>query len=110
MPDIALKGKSSPSKLQAYATFLAIFVVIVPNSWTRAGASHLTVITFVAFAVYAVRDLWPLATYDRSPMDGAEGRILWIKIALLAAIGVVLPLIEPRRYMPQDPKVLSPQI
>ena len=42
-------------------------------------------------------------------MDGAEGRILWIKIALLAAIGVVLPLIEPRRYMPQDPKVLSPQ-
>ncbi|KZV74802.1 P-loop containing nucleoside triphosphate hydrolase protein [Peniophora sp. CONT] len=87
-----------------YATFLAIFVIIAAGSWSRAAASHLTLITLVAFTVYAIRDIWPLVTYERSPVDGVEGRILWAKIAFLAALGVVLPLIEPRQYVPQDPK------
>ncbi|VDC01967.1 unnamed protein product [Peniophora sp. CBMAI 1063] len=88
----------------AYTTFLAIFVVITSNSWARAASSHLTLITFVCFVVYAIRDLWPLVEFNGKPFDGVEGRILWAKIALLAAVGVVLPLIEPRSYVPKDPK------
>ena len=56
-------------------------------------------------AVYCYRDLFPLATYTRSPLDAGEGQLLWIKISILVLVGAVAPLVVPRPYVPVDPKV-----
>ena len=66
---------------------------------------HANSVLFVAFAVYAYRDLWPLATFNLQPADLADGPVLWAKIALLTFTAVVIPLFIPRQYVPVDPKV-----
>lgn len=44
-------------------------------------------------------------TYTLRPLDAREGVVLWLKIALLALAGIVLPLTSPRQYIPIDPEV-----
>ena len=44
-------------------------------------------------------------TFTLRPLDAREGRLLWIKIGLLAVAGIVLPLTSPRQYTPVDPEV-----
>jgi hypothetical protein len=39
------------------------------------------------------------------PADDWEGAVLWAKIGLLVAAGVVIPLISPRQYVALDSKV-----
>lgn len=70
---------------------------------------HLSLVTFTILAVYAYRDIWPLMTFTLQPKDGAEGDLLWAKVALLAFVGVFLPLFEPYPYVPYDPAV-SPAV
>ena len=57
--------------------------------------------------MFAYRDLWPLATFTLTPLDGAEGPLIWVKVGLLTLIGVIIPLFVPRQYVPFDPKVCS---
>ena len=69
--------------------------------------SHLctryNVITLLsALAVYAYRDLYPLATYKKQPADEEEGQILYAKLAVLCLTAVVIPLFTPRIYTPVD--------
>ncbi len=40
------------------------------------------------------------------PADAAEGRMLWVKIALVVLVGIVEPTFEPYSYIPVDPKVI----
>ena len=58
-------------------------------------------------AVYFYRDVFPLATYTDSPLDLAEGQILWVKIITLTLTGAVAPLLFPHQYIPIDLKVIS---
>jgi len=44
-------------------------------------------------------------TFTLHPLDAAEGRILWAKVALSALSGVLLPILEPFPYIPVDEKV-----
>lgn len=44
-------------------------------------------------------------TIHAQPKDSLEGPVLWVKIAILFFIGVVLPLVMPREYVPFDPNV-----
>ena len=74
-------------------------------SLARAVAPHLVLILLASCAVYGFRDIWPLMTYTLQPLDAREGALLWIKIALLATSGIVLPLTSPRQYIPIDPEV-----
>lgn len=69
---------------------------------------HNNFVLFVAFAVYAHRDIWPLATYTQNPVDASEGTLLWMKLIVLFATAVIIPLLVPRRYVPVDPKVNTP--
>lgn len=39
------------------------------------------------------------------PLDAAEGRILWIKVALAMWTGVIGPVLEPYPYIPLHPEV-----
>lgn len=52
----------------------------------------------VTFGIFAFRDLLPLGTYNLSPADAQEGRLLWAKLAVLTFTAVVIPLFEPRPY------------
>ncbi|KAF5324167.1 hypothetical protein D9619_011325 [Psilocybe cf. subviscida] len=94
----------------AWLTFTYIYssVLGVASLSTTAWASHAVwynnALLFATFAVFAYRDLWPLATYTLSPQDAGEGPILWFKISTLFIIAVVVPLCTPRKYVPVDPK------
>ena len=66
---------------------------------------HLSLVLLSVFAVYAYRDIWPLMTYTLRPRDEAEGRILWVKLALTALAGIIVPVFEPYPYIPLNPKV-----
>lgn len=57
--------------------------------------------------VYLYRDVWPLATYDQTPLDyQVEGTIIvWVKIVTLMCTAVLVPACMPRPYCPVDPKV-----
>ncbi|KAH9480773.1 hypothetical protein JR316_0007373 [Psilocybe cubensis] len=68
---------------------------------------HVTILCSI-LAIYAYRDIWPLANYGSVPKDQAEGNILWVKIALLVVTGVIIPLFIPHPYVPVDPKNPSP--
>ncbi|XP_006463829.1 hypothetical protein AGABI2DRAFT_187296 [Agaricus bisporus var. bisporus H97] len=43
-------------------------------------------------------------TFDILPLDVKDGLILWVKIAVLFVVGVLIPLMTPRKYVPLDPK------
>lgn len=70
-------------------------------------ARHLNTILLFSWAVYAYRDLWPLATFTLEPVDASEGALLWAKIGVLTFVATVLPIVVPRQYIPVDPKVCS---
>ena len=72
---------------------------------SRLGSRHLVTVFLVAWAVYAYRDLWPLATFTLQPLDASEGSLLWAKVGVLTFAAVVIPLVMPRQYVPVDPKV-----
>ncbi|KIY48677.1 P-loop containing nucleoside triphosphate hydrolase protein [Fistulina hepatica ATCC 64428] len=85
----------------AILSFLSLFV----RRRTRAYRveHHLSIVLFVAFAVYAWRDVYPLATYTKVPVD-EPGTLLWAKVILLFVVSTVIPLVAPREYRPADPE------
>jgi hypothetical protein len=69
------------------------------------ASQHLAVVLLVTFLVYVYRDLFPLMTFTEKPEDLYEGELLWAKVAVLAVVGVIIPLVSPRQYIPFDPAV-----
>ena len=57
--------------------------------------------------VYTYRDLLPLATFTHTPVDIAEGWLLWVKIVVIALVSIVIPLTIPRQYAPANGDVWS---
>ncbi|KAL1674317.1 P-loop containing nucleoside triphosphate hydrolase protein [Schizophyllum commune] len=98
------------SLLRCYATVLAC-VSVSHLRYSRSATLHLNAILLIALAVYAARDLAPLASYGGRPLD-AEGPLLWATIGLLLVTGVVIPLITPGTHIPvkpEDPSPASPE-
>ncbi|KAI0045217.1 P-loop containing nucleoside triphosphate hydrolase protein [Auriscalpium vulgare] len=92
-----------------YASFLAVLSVAAAYKRATTAARHLTIVLLSAFAVYAYRDLWPLATFTLAPLDQREGSLLWARIAVLGIASILIPLAIPRKYVPHDPKDPSPE-
>ncbi|PCH35585.1 hypothetical protein WOLCODRAFT_107550 [Wolfiporia cocos MD-104 SS10] len=88
----------------AYASLLALSSTLCGPSLNVIVVRHCNVVLIAALAIYSYRDVWPLATFTLSPMDGAEGALIWAKIGILAFASVVIPLSIPRRYVPFDPQ------
>jgi hypothetical protein len=44
-------------------------------------------------------------TFNIPPLDAQVGPLLWAQILVLFVVGVFIPLITPRKYMPLDPNV-----
>ncbi|KAF7978930.1 hypothetical protein HWV62_44135 [Athelia sp. TMB] len=89
----------------AYTGVLAAFAAFGPLNY---ASHHLTLLLAVTFGIYIYRDVYPLGTFDKLPMDLSEGNLLWPMICLLGVTGVVIPLVTPRTYTPFDPDTASP--
>ncbi|KAI1790046.1 P-loop containing nucleoside triphosphate hydrolase protein [Ganoderma leucocontextum] len=76
---------------------LVLALTCLPSRWRNQLKIPRNLVLLAAWAVYAYRDIWPLATYDLTPIDGPEGSLLWVKIGLLTLAAIVLPLISPRQ-------------
>ncbi|CCM03907.1 uncharacterized protein FIBRA_06058 [Fibroporia radiculosa] len=86
-----------------YSSLLALHSVLAPPSTTGTTTRHLTLILVSTWLVYIYRDVWPLATVLLTPLDAAEGMLLWAKFSMLTLTAVLIPLFVPRRYVPLDP-------
>ncbi|KAJ7088653.1 multidrug resistance-associated ABC transporter, partial [Mycena epipterygia] len=86
-----------------YASLLALVSLCVTLGWSRILKRHLQSVLLVTIGVYFYRDIYPLATFTNAPRDLSDGWLLWTRIALLGIVAVLLPLIEPRQYIPVDP-------
>lgn len=83
--------------------------------WTRArvatiASAHATTILLLTLGVFLYRDVVPLGTFTKSPMDGADGWITWLRIGLLGFSGVLVPLCLPGTFKPLDPSVSLPSL
>lgn len=100
-----MADRSDGNPLQVYASFLALVSVAARPRWSRLITKHLVIILLALFGVYLYRDVWPLSTFTKQPLDSHEGWLLWAKIIILAVISVIIPISIPRQYIPFDPKV-----
>lgn len=90
--------------MQAYSVLIATLNVLTPVALSRVFSFHLSMVLLSVFAVYAYRDIWPLLTFTLRPLDEAEGRVLWVKVALAGLAGILAPVLEPYPYTPYDRK------
>ena len=60
---------------------------------------------FLALCTYTYRDLYPLITYSKHPLDPdyLPQPIVWTRFSLLTLVGLALPLLQPSQYRPVDP-------
>ncbi|EKM51055.1 uncharacterized protein PHACADRAFT_128771 [Phanerochaete carnosa HHB-10118-sp] len=87
-----------------FASILAAANALVSARASQLLSPHLTFISFAIFAAYAYRNLWPFMTFALYPLDAAEGKILWAKVALATWVGFLAPLLEPYPYIPLHPE------
>ena len=93
------------TRAQLYAVLLSLVTVGNKRRWSKTAARHLNVLLLTFVGVYIYRDIFPLATFDRSPIDIDQGWLLYAKLSVLSIIAIVIPLAIPRQYTPVDPKV-----
>ncbi|KZP10497.1 hypothetical protein FIBSPDRAFT_963101 [Athelia psychrophila] len=91
----------------AYAAALALISTLGKSKSKTVASTHLVSLLLATFVVYVYRDVWPLATFTKTPEDASEGPLLWVKISLLGITSVVIPLVKPRLYVPADPLNLA---
>ncbi|KAJ7072015.1 P-loop containing nucleoside triphosphate hydrolase protein [Mycena amicta] len=91
-----------------YASLLSILTLVAPPKWSRLAVKHLNLVLLPTFCVFFYRDLYPLATFKLTPVDIAEGPLLWIKVTLLFIVAVCIPTTVPREYVPADPQNPAP--
>ncbi|TFK79744.1 P-loop containing nucleoside triphosphate hydrolase protein [Polyporus arcularius HHB13444] len=95
--------------LYAYLSMLSFLEVCGRGPVNSRAHAHVSWLLFLLWTAYLYRNVWPLATVDRVPVDTAEGPFLCAKLALLTVAGVVIPVTVPRKYTPVNPKeILEP--
>ncbi|CCM03908.1 uncharacterized protein FIBRA_06059 [Fibroporia radiculosa] len=88
-----------------YSSLLTLHSILAAPSTIGTTTRHLAIVLASAWLGYIYRDAWPLATVLLTPVDAAEGTLLWAKLAMLTLVAVIVPLLIPRRYVPLDPRV-----
>ncbi|KAJ7576855.1 multidrug resistance-associated ABC transporter [Mycena floridula] len=73
------------------------------TSWSPVFVRHVNLVLGAELAVFTYRDVFPLATFTKVPMDLDQGSLIWVKIGLLFVTAVMAPLLAPRVYVPLDP-------
>lgn len=93
------------NRVQLYTTVLSLLAIFASKRWSLVARWHVNLVYLLTFFVFVYRDLYPLTTLNEQPLDVAEGTLLWIKITVLFAVGILMPLITPRLYTPFDSNV-----
>jgi putative Ca2+/H+ antiporter (TMEM165/GDT1 family) len=97
--------ETQPNIVQIYATVLSLLAVFTSKRWSLVTRRHANTVYLLTFLVFAYRDLYPLTTFHKRPLDIAEGMLLWVKIGILFFVSILMPIITPNQYTPFDPKV-----
>nr|GAT43190.1 ATP-binding cassette transporter [Mycena chlorophos] len=84
-----------------YATLSAL-PTLSTKHYRQNLVRHANAVLLTAFAVYAYRDIIPLATFTLQPLD--HGTKFAAKLSLLTFTSIVVPLLTPRLYIPIDPE------
>ncbi|KZT36419.1 hypothetical protein SISSUDRAFT_1049930 [Sistotremastrum suecicum HHB10207 ss-3] len=90
-----------------YSIVLSALTLLGPKSLRRSASAHLSFIHLVAFILYIVRDLVPLAVGKESK-DQKDGSLGWARFALLGVTGFLVPGLLPRGSRPWDSETSSP--
>lgn len=63
------------------------------------------ILMLLAWGVYSYRDLYPLITYSKHPLDPdfLPQPVVWTRFSLLTIVAIIVPLIQPSQYRPVDP-------
>jgi hypothetical protein len=69
--------------------------------------THLDVLLFLAFALYAYRDFWPMITTYLAPVD-LDIPSTWSRLVILTIAAALIPLVRPRTYVPADSQHPTP--
>ncbi|KAF7314589.1 ATP-binding cassette transporter [Mycena kentingensis (nom. inval.)] len=85
-----------------YATLLAL-PTLSPSTYRQSLVRHANFVLLAAFVLYAYRDIVPLATFTRDPLD-LDDALSATKFGLLCFVGAVVPLFTPCLYIPVDPE------
>ena len=93
--------------MQAYLAVLASLALFGRPSLSGRAYGHASWILVLVWSAYIYRDVYPLATFDKTPADIADGPYLYAKFTLLTIAAVVVPLFVPRKYVPFNTKVCS---
>ncbi|KIJ23254.1 hypothetical protein M422DRAFT_786228 [Sphaerobolus stellatus SS14] len=99
--------KAAISITYLYCTLLCL-ISVSGLRWNRVTRNHAVCVLLVTFAVYAYRDIWPLATSTEHPIDASD-ELLWIKVTILVIVAIIIPLVIPRQYVPVDPENPMPE-
>ncbi|KAJ7852957.1 multidrug resistance-associated ABC transporter [Mycena leptocephala] len=95
--------ETSLSLTYIYVSLLALISIFTRPPFCDRAARHSSFVLIATLSVYFYRDVLPLGAFSDTPQDSGEGIRLWIRIALLAFSGLLVPLLSPRRYTPVDP-------
>ncbi|KAF8309572.1 P-loop containing nucleoside triphosphate hydrolase protein [Clavulina sp. PMI_390] len=87
-----------------YAAALSFGTLAFRVQERHVAVRHVIVLFLAEFGVYFYRDIYPLCTYTKEPMDITEGKLLWVRLGLLALVSLVIPFVAPREYNPIDPE------
>ncbi|KAM5539771.1 hypothetical protein V8D89_006584 [Ganoderma adspersum] len=95
--------------IYAYLAILGSLALFGGPSLNGRAYAHVSTIVALVWSAYIYRDVYPLATLDKTPVDSAEGPILYARFALLTIAAVLVPAFVPRKYVPLNTKeVLEP--
>ncbi|KAJ3743110.1 P-loop containing nucleoside triphosphate hydrolase protein [Lentinula detonsa] len=86
-----------------------ILVIINSTRWRVILTRHLNVVLLVIWIMYGYRDLFPLATLTKAPLDLCKGWALWSEIVILSVVAILVPVLTPREYIPVDFKHPMPK-
>ncbi|KAH7097832.1 ATP-binding cassette transporter [Auriculariales sp. MPI-PUGE-AT-0066] len=86
-----------------YAAALALWGLVANIRRVQYIHVHLGLILFATWAVFFYRDVWPLCTYNLTPLDTPYDSLFWPKFFILNVVGLVVPLLIPNPYIPVDP-------
>ncbi|KZO90148.1 hypothetical protein CALVIDRAFT_569307 [Calocera viscosa TUFC12733] len=85
-----------------YAALLSLLALVLAGSSCAICSFHAASLLFIQFLVFFWRNLLPLTTYGGAPADGMLPWLLWTRGSFVTLVGLALPALVPRVYVPYD--------
>lgn len=105
-PDTDLLIGASLVGVYVYTSVLALWALLVPVRKVKPTLIHLASVLLAVWATFTYRNIWPLATYNLTPLDiptAPSTAFFWVQYSILTFAAVVAPLLVPTPYIAVDP-------